>query len=251
MRLLSKEEKELCKIMLDGNDGYNCIQNIIDHKLKDILVSVNKTKKEVGVLFPVWTNDVSKLPVEKIQTRLNEVGLLILTTCNLISLLEKEGYIMVYQKASQVSDVSKFGQGVGNAPGDVSHHFSDKKVSAILIDYIDKVIVTTAEFERFCAKGFIARDEQRFKKQIGIAYSALGVALFAAFVNLGFNIWTKFSGGTAIKQEQIDTLSSGLKSVENKMDSINKTIRQDKSVVIDTSLLKSPKNIQTPKHSNP
>jgi hypothetical protein len=224
MRLLSKEEKDLCKIMLDGNNGYNCIQNIIDHKLNDILISVNKPKKEVEILFPVWTNDVSKLPTEKIQTRLNEVGLLILTTCNLISLLEKEGYIMVYQKANQVSDLSKFGQGIGNATGNVSHQFSDKKVSEILIDYIDKVIVTTEEFDRFCKKGFIARDEQRFKKQIGIAYTALAVALLAAFVNLGFNLWTKLSGGTTIKQEQFDTLKTFNKHMLNKLDTLNSSI---------------------------
>lgn len=73
----------------------------------------------------------------------------------------------------------------------------------------------------------------------------------ALLVNTFFNLLPKFTGGTKIKQEQIDTLSSGLKSIENKIDSINKTVRQYKSVVLTTNHLTSPKknsNNQSEKH---
>ena len=227
MRRLSKEEQDLCIKILNGNGNNNYLQNIIDDKLQDVRISINRELKRVELLFQT----INIFPTDEegriIVARINTLSLEIMTAVNLISLLQKEGYIMLYQKANRIDNESSFG-GLATNLKYVANKFGDNAVSGLLIDYSTKEIVTTVEFTEFCNHGFIARDEQRFKRQIGIAYLALTVALFAAFTNLFFNLWTKLSGGTKIKQEQVDTLLTRIKAIENKIDTATKNINTSK-----------------------
>jgi len=218
MRILSDTEKDLCRRILKGKNGYNVIPNIIDDKLQQVLISIDKSSNKVEIIFPVRSIQLKNEDTQTIIERINDVSLLIVTICNLIALLEKEGYIMTVNQATEPNTKSKFGQGTGNMPNNVSHRFPDRKVNDLLVEYVDKNIIITPEFERFCKKGFIARDEQRFTRQIRLAYCAFGVALFAALVNVS----SKFSNGTAIKQQQIDTLSSSLTRITVRLDTLNK-----------------------------
>lgn len=193
MRLLSDQEKQLCLRILEGHGGYNCIPNIIDQYLSGILILLDKREKTAKIEFPVRNLNLSDSETSSIIARINQVSELILVIVNLITMLEKEGYLLTYSKASKDNDQSRFGQGIGNSEHYVTYDLPDKKINDLLIEYSAKDILVTPEFARFCNNGFIARDEQRFKKQICIAYTALAVALFAAFANLFFNLYKMLS----------------------------------------------------------
>jgi hypothetical protein len=152
-------------------------------------------------------------------------------------MLEKEGYILLLQRATNIPNDSMFGGCIGNMPL-VSYQFADPSVSDLLIEYVHKDIIVTEEFQRFCGQRFVSRDEQRFRRQIGITTSALVVAIAALLVNTFFNFLPKFTGGTKIKQEQIDTLANGLKSIEVKLESHNK-ISENLAPIVDTGLKKA------------
>lgn len=245
MRILSIEEQDLCTRILTGSGQNNFIGNIIDHKLAGVCINIIKNPQNVFLEFTT-RNQIPLEESEQIINRINEISFFILTTVNLINLLEKEGYILLIQRVTQPSNNPRFGGCIDSLPS-VTSYFADENIANLLVKYCDKEMIATEEFKRFCERKFLARDEQRFRTQFCVSIFALSMATLALLVNTFFNLLPKFTGGTKIKQEQIDTLSSGLKLVENKIDSINKTLRQDKSVVIDTSHLKSPKNIRTPK----
>jgi hypothetical protein len=119
---------------------------------------------------------------------------------------------------------------VTNLPS-VTNHFADENISELLIKYIDKEIYVTEEFIEFCKHKFIARDERRFRKQNRNAKIAICVALFAALSNFCFNAWTKISDGTKINGEQINSLKSEIKLIGNKLDTINKTAKDNESKI--------------------
>jgi hypothetical protein len=154
--------------------------------------------------------------------RVEDISVEILTAVNLFKMLENEGYILLLRRATIVPNESKFGGCISGLPS-ITHGFADPSVSGLLLEYVHKEIIVTEEFRRFCEQGFIARDEQRFRRQIRIPTIGLYVAIAALLVNAVFNILPKVTGGTKIKQEQIDTLAAGLRSVGIKLDSLNNT----------------------------
>ena len=247
MRILSKDEQELCVRILKGSGNNNFLGNIIDHKLRGICIDITKNPQNVFLEFTVRSTTLTFEESQNIIDSINEISFFILTTVNLINLLEKEGYILTIQRATQPSNHSKFGGCVGNLPS-VTSLFTDKNISDLLVNYCDREMIATEEFKRFCERKFIARDEQRFQTQFLVSILALSVTTIALLVNTFFNLLPKFTGGTKIKQEQIETLSSGLKSVENKIDSINKTVSKYKNISVDTNRLQNQKNIQPTKH---
>ncbi|MBK9718260.1 MAG: hypothetical protein IPO85_12270, partial [Saprospiraceae bacterium] len=116
-----------------------------------------------------------------------ELTQLVLTLVNLIRILENDGYIILVQTADRVSSQSQFGNCVINETK-IYKEFPDKNVIKLLLEYVEKEIVITEEFRRFCNKGFIARDEQRYKKQFIISTSALVVAICALCINTCINV---------------------------------------------------------------
>jgi hypothetical protein len=232
MRTLNKDEQDLCKRILAGNGDNNYLGNIIDHKLYGVRISLTRNSKKVELLFTIQ-NSISTTEEQKMLIqRSNEISFLILNVVNLIKLLEKENYIMLLQRATVIPNQSAFGQGISNLPY-ISNSFSDPTFSELLIDYVDKEIFVTEEFRQFCQQGFIARDEQRFRRQIRITTSALFVALIALLINTAFNLLPRFTGGTKIKQEQIDSLRTDLKKINSNIDSISGLTKQTTKKIYD------------------
>ena len=231
MRLLNKTEQELCLSILAGHGHDNYLGNIIDNRLQGVSISGKRDTLDVELLFNFWSG--GQLPTDQesynIIQRIEEISLLILETVNLINLLEKDNYILTLQRSPH-NDTFKFGGCVGNV-AKVSHHFADAKISQLLIEYLQKEIYATEEFRQFCRHGFIARDEQRFRKQFCITTTALVVAIVALLLNTVFNLIPKFSGGTKIKQEQIDNIRSDLRQINSNIDSLNNKAKQTKIIV--------------------
>lgn len=216
MRTLNHEEKELCSRILKGHGRNNFLGNLIDDKIAGVRIHIIKSRKEVTLLLQ--TRNQVPLPEEheQIIARIEQIRDYLITVINLLHMLDKEGYILLIQNSTHVDDEKQFGPGVRNLPA-ISSSFADGKIAELLIDYTDKEIYVTEAFREFCNNDYIANDLHRFRRQIRIAKSALIVAASALLLNTFFNAWSKFSGGTSIKKEQIDTLAYRLKAIEDKL----------------------------------
>lgn len=222
MRILSKGEQELCARILKGNGQNNYLGNIIDNKLGGICIVIVRNPQSVSLEYTIENQYPTPEESESIIKSINEISNFILTAISLINLLEKEGYILILKKADQ-GNASRFGGCISNLPC-VSSQFVDDNISNLLIKFVDKEIIVTEEFRRFCKDKYIARDERRFTKQYIISTSALVITTLALFTNTFFNILPRITGGTRIKQEQIDTLSYGIGRVKNAIDTLNRNI---------------------------
>lgn len=189
-------------------------------------ISGRRDSGKVELLFNFWSGEKHPTDGEatNIIQRIEEISLIILETVNLIKLLEKENYILTLQRAPNENEF-KFGGCIGNVP-QISYPFADENISKLLIEYLQKEIYVTEEFRRFCLYGFIARDEQRFRKQFRITITALIVTIIALLLNTIFNLLPKISGGTKIKQEQIDNIRNDLRQINSNIDSLNNRVKQ-------------------------
>jgi hypothetical protein len=219
MRRLNKTEQDLCTRIQNGNGQNNYLGNIIDDKLNGVRISITRTPPNVDLLFTIQNPMPTKEEAAGIASKVQELSKDIVTTVNLISMLEKEGYIMLLQQTNVLPNQSTFGRGVSDMPF-ISTNLADKKISDLLIEYSTKEIIVTEEFNFFVKHNFNSRDEQRFRRQIFITKSALIVAVLALLINTFFNLLPKFTGGTKIKQEQIDSLRVDLKAISGKLESL-------------------------------
>jgi hypothetical protein len=242
MRILNETEKDLCLRILKGDGNNNYLGNIIDHKLEGVRISLNRKQPNVELLFTIQGQYPTPEETEMVIYRISEISIEILTAVNLINLLEKDGYIMLMQMGNQIPNESEFGRGIGNMPS-IGHHFSDRKISELLIEYTAKEIIVTEEFRQFCKHKFIARDEQRFRRQIGITTSALAVAIFALIFNTIFNLMPKSNYEGKIRSEQIDSINSTLVLINKSLDSLNRQTKQmSGSILNELKQIKNAKN---------
>lgn len=228
MRLLSKFEKELCKrILTRRNENVRnlfmpverqhiSLSKLIEDKLEGVCVSACFNPKKLTIHFNIPA-------IKNINEWTFEIEDILFTTVSLIELLEKEGFLLIYQTNSlfQIDDgkfikteSTTFGKGTESG---VKREIKDERYIDLLLRYCIKDIIPTDEFKRFCRRGFIARDEQRFRRQSILAISALVVAVISSTANLK----NLFSNGTKIKQEQIDSIRTDLKVIHSSLDSIN------------------------------
>src|SRR5882672_9973677 len=134
MRLLNGEEQALCIKILDGNGHNNYLGNIIDHQLEGVCISVLFDTGIVNLEFTIQNQFPTDKETEHIIERVSQISIEILTAVNLINILEKDGYIMLLQRANQMDNHSKFGRCISNLPS-VTYQFPYKAISNLLKDY--------------------------------------------------------------------------------------------------------------------
>ena len=228
MRLLNKFEKELCKrILARRNENIRnsslpvdrqhiSISKLIEDKIEGVCITVCFNPKKVTIHF--------NLPaIKNINEWVFEIEDMLFTTVSLIELLEKEGFLLIYQTNSLFkiegdryvkTESTTLGKGTESG---VKREIEDERYIDLLLKYCLKDIIPTDEFKRFCKRGFIARDEQRFRRQWLIALTALLVSVISSMANLK----NFFSGGTRIKQEQIDSIRLDLKKINDGINALD------------------------------
>ncbi|MBW4766381.1 hypothetical protein KZO60_01380 [Prevotella nanceiensis] len=183
MRSLNKEEQQFCNRILQGNGNNNYIGNIIDDKLDNVRIVMNRQNSDVEILVTVSNQSPTAEDYNYAIKRYTEVFELILEVVNLIQLLEKEHYIMTIRRANQVQSPMSMGRGCVTLPC-IGWKIPDSNIANLLIGYCEKEIYVTEEFRLFCNRRFIARDEQRFQKQIKLTCGALIISILALLFNL-------------------------------------------------------------------
>ena len=183
MRSLNKEEQQFCNRILQGNGNNNYIGNIIDDNLDNVRIVMDRQNSDVEIRVTVSNQSLTAEDSKYAIKRNTEVFELILEVVNLIQLLEKEHYIMTMRRANQVQSPMSMGRGCVNLPY-IGWKIPDSNIANLLIEYCEKEIYVTEEFRLFCNRRFIARDEQRFQKQIKLTYGALIISILALLFNL-------------------------------------------------------------------
>ena len=170
MRLLSKEEQELCRRILQGDGRNNYLANILDSYLFGAKITINKEKQTVCIRYKMFAKDYKCFPLFE---RDPEIRRLILETVTLIKLLEQEGYIMLFMNASEEPNSS-----IGAGPDklisvckeeqtvEIESEIKDASVIKLLIEYNPKEIYVTEEFRVFCANECIPRADVQFNKNL-------------------------------------------------------------------------------------
>ena len=222
MRLLNDTEKDFCKRILAGDGANNFLGNIIDHRLGGVRISITKNPKRVKLLFSVRNQQPTAEESDNLPLRNNEVTTDILTAVNLIKLLEKENYIMLFNRATVSQNQMQFGQGFANTPY-VESEIKDDVVSDLLIEYVEKEIFVTEEFREFCKNNYISREELRHRKEMNITRSALIVAIIALVINTVFSFIPRKSEKITINQEQMCPLMESLTTISDKLDKLKTT----------------------------
>ena len=204
MRSLNKEERQFCNSILQGNGNNNYIGSIIDDKLDNVRIVMNRQYSSVEILVTISNQSPTDEDLNYVKKRNTEVCELILEVVNLIQLLEKEHYIMTLRRANQFQNPMSMGRGIVNLPC-ISSDIPDSNITNLLIEYCEKEIYVTEEFRLFCNRGFISRDEQRFQKQIKLTYWALIISILALLFNTGFNVYTQIINNRNIEKNKTET----------------------------------------------
>lgn len=210
MRSLNKEEQQFCNRILQGNGNNNYIGNIIDDKLDNVRIVMNRQYSGVEILVTISNQNPTDEDLNYVKKRNTEVCELILEVVNLIQLLEKEHYIMTLRRGNQVQNPMSMGRGCVNLPC-IRSNMPDSNIANLLIEYCEKEIYVTEEFRLFCNRRFIARDEQRFQKQIKLTYGALIISILALLFNTGFNVYTQIINNRNIEKNKTETSHNSYK----------------------------------------
>ncbi len=184
--------------------------------MEGICISVCFNPKKLTIHF--------NLPaIKNINEWVFEVEDMLFTTVALIELLEKEGFLLIYQTNSvfkieggRYVKLENTTLGKGTESG-MKREIEDERYIDLMLKYCIKDIIPTDEFKRFCKRGFIARDEQRFRRQWLIAISALLVSVISSMANLK----NFFSGGIKIKQEEIESIRLDVEKIKVGIDTMN------------------------------
>ena len=178
MRLLSKEEQELCRRILQGDGHYNYLANILDDYLPDAKIYVSKQEEqEVYILYKMFARDRENFPFDERDAQIRR---LILETVTLIKLLEQEGYIMLFMNTTEEPNFS-IGAGPDiliSADGEeeiieTRSDIEDASVIKLLTEYNPKEIYVTEEFRAFCANGCIPRADVQFNQNLELTNQSL------------------------------------------------------------------------------
>lgn len=168
MRLLSELEQKICDCILTREGPNNLLQNVLDPLLGNVKIEVKDVgeKYEVEICYKERVSDSED----------EETHELILTAVNLIQLLEREGYIMLYMVLDKQLSETSFGPGASNQSTVDRLKINDDDVKKLLAEYVWKRIYVTEEFRVFCANGCIPRADVQFNQSLELTRQSLGKA---------------------------------------------------------------------------
>lgn len=193
MRLLSKQEQELCWLILQGDGHNNYLANILDGYLPDAKIYISKEEEpkepkeqeepkepKVSIHYKMLVRDYENFPLDE---RDAEIRRLILETVTLIKLLQQEGYIMLFMNASEEPNFP-----IGAGPDkiisvggeeqiiEIESEIKDASVIKLLAEYSSKEIYVTEEFRVFCKNGCIPRSDVQFNENLELTKQSLELA---------------------------------------------------------------------------
>lgn len=246
MRQLSQFEQELI-LRMQAGDGNN-LPNLIDPFLRDIRVRCNRELNQVELLAQTTQAMPDDQETQQVLDTIDNTSQVIISAVNLINLLDKEGYIILYTTANQIDNEMTYGQGAVNMPS-VSYDFPDERVKELLIKYSTQEIVFTPEATEYVTSNFITRDEQRHRESISLSTKSLKyarngiiIAISTVLIGIGFDIYDRNKPKDTIQQENFESIDADLDKTNENLENLIELQTQE------VELLQENKNepIETP-----
>lgn len=153
--------------------------NVLDTMFTNQYIKIDKKQAKVEIMYEN-NNQTSKV--------LEDQGLLA-TIILLMSYLEKNGYICLFDCTNIPSQISTIGQGAHNKCT-ISYSFPDKNVSDWLLNNCDKQIVVGYDLVELVNDKFISKEELRFRKQRKITWISIIVSFIIGLGGIAMNCVT-------------------------------------------------------------
>ena len=219
MRKISKFEENLISQMTDKEwNGNLNLPNLLDKYLKNVRIKILRDQQQVEILFEIQNKTPTEAETKLILSRVNEINELIISTVNLINLLEKEGYIILFESASQIDNELVFGQGAVNLPS-VRYTFPDNRTAELLVKYASPQIIITSELLEYRKVNFQTREEIRHFQNIRLAWIGISISIIATVFSLGFNLFDSL-----IKKDNSECICPSLLEIKTELKATNEFI---------------------------
>jgi len=185
MRVFSDIEKELLR-RIESGQGRN-LYSLIDPWIHGTSFRANKRDNKLTIIFQV--DDPTQPTIIRLE-RVQEIQALLIQTVNLIKLFEDKGYFFTYEGTHRLKEDEDFifGQAIIEQPS-IAYELPDTRVSELFCKYASVEIFVTPELRKFIDDDFRARDEVRADRQYHRTGFAIGVAIVALLLNVGYNVY--------------------------------------------------------------
>lgn len=216
MRLLNSGERAFCNQLAGYKTPHFYFGELVDQRLKNAAVRVDTANRKVSLLLPIGSKEESE------RLRFEAIAELIVMI-SILELLEKDGYVLLFRVSARTQDVYEFGR-KDLDPGNIEEvPIIDDRTLTLLCKYSRKDIIPTDEFRRFCSRSFIARDEQRFQRQIHFTVGALAVSTLLLVLNMAFTFWPKMTGESKKPLIKLDSMITDIHEIRSTLFSPKKT----------------------------
>ena len=208
MRLLNSGERAFCNQLAGYKTLHFYFGDLVDQRLKQVAVRVDTANRKVWLLVPAASKEESE------RLRFEAISELIVMV-TVLELLEKDGYVLLYRVSGRTQEHYEFGPKQLDPATLEEVAIIDDRTVTLLCKYSRKDIIPTDEFRRFCSRGFIARDEQRFQRQIHFTVGALAVSTLLLVLNMAFTFWPKMSGESKKTLIKLDSMITDIHDIRS------------------------------------
>lgn len=212
MRTFNDKEKEILQL-IDKSNGLS-FQSLIASKIIDCKLIINHETKQVRVRYKTINFSPSTEELERIREISDALFERIYLSVMLITLFIKEGYISLFRIQGQepriiLGDYKIPEEGIINEIG-------DENIRNLLLEYTNKTLLVTSEFNEFVKNGFRTRDEKRQIKSLHLAWIGILTAIISSFISILLIIYSTFY----MKEKEIIKFNQDFNNSITKIDSI-------------------------------
>lgn len=183
LKTFDNVEKDLVRRLVKKKESNQPILlgNVLDTIFPDQYIKIDKNQVKVEIMYEN-NSQTSQVVTDQ--------GLLA-TIILLMSYLEKNGYICLFDCTNIQSPISTIGQGAHNKCT-IPYSFPDKNVSDWLLNNCNKQIVVGYDLVELVNDKFISKDELRFKKQQKATWVSIIISLLLGLSGIFMNLLQSF-----------------------------------------------------------
>lgn len=183
LKTFDNVEKDLVRRLVKEKESGQPILlgNVLDAIFPNQYIKIDKKQAKVEIMYE---NNSQTSQVVGDQGLLAKIILL-------MSYLEKNGYICLFDCTNISSSICTIGQGVSDKCT-ISYSFPDKNVADWLLNNCDKQIIVGYDLVDLVKDDFISKDELRFKKQQKATWVSIIISLLLGLSGIFMNLLQSF-----------------------------------------------------------
>jgi hypothetical protein len=232
MRELSKFEQDIVKkICVDVRD----IGGLLNDFLKGIVVEIDRDNNQITLKIEVPAEAVNTNSTY-VRERANYLTKKIVIIVNLLNYLTREGYLLTYFPAHGRSikghfvhkgDIEDFNKN----PEKYSTHwqFTDEDVKIMLFNYLDISFITTETLIDLAKKNFKTQEQIRHSQNLKATWCGISIAFMIGVSGLLLTWNSNKDKFIQFDAKQFEIIQSKLNNISTHIDTLNKTLKQNKS----------------------